>query len=270
MATGAHTEFGKIAAGLDTHPLDTEFQVGLRRFSLLLVYVAGALTTSIFVINVALHKPIIDALLFSLAIAVGITPQLLPAVVSTSLAAGSRRMSRRKVLVKRLVCIEDLGDVDVLFTDKTGTLTTGRIEYMRAVPAGRNGSDAVTRWGLLGTENAARDAQDVGGNPLDQALWRSPAAAGERAALEGYTQVAVLPFDHERRMISVLVRDNNGRSSLVTKGAPETVLDRCVDVPPEARDALAAEFAAGNRVVAVATRPVAPDRRPWSPRTSGD
>ncbi len=116
----------------------------------------------------------------------------------------------------------------------------------------------MTRWGLLGTEYAARDEQDVGGNPLDQALWRSPAAAGERAALEGYTQVAVLPFDHERRMISVLVRDSNGRSILVTKGAPETVLDRCVDVPPEARDALAAQFAAGNRVVAVATRPVAP------------
>lgn len=258
VATGAHTEFGKIAAGLDTHPLDTEFQVGLRRFSLLLVYVAGALTTLIFVINVALHKPLIDALLFSLAIAVGITPQLLPAVVSTSLAAGSRRMSRHKVLVKRLVCIEDLGDVDVLFTDKTGTLTMGRIEYMRAVPAGAHGSDAVVRWGLLSTENAARDAQDVGGNPLDQALWRSPAAAGERAALDAYTQVAVLPFDHERRMISVLVRDRDGRSILVTKGAPETVLDRCVDVPPGARDALAAEFSAGNRVVAVATRPVDP------------
>ncbi|MEV8523587.1 magnesium-translocating P-type ATPase [Streptomyces sp. NPDC052000] len=265
VATGAHTEFGKIAAGLDTHPLDTEFQVGLRRFSLLLVYVAGALTTSIFVINVALHKPIIDALLFSLAIAVGITPQLLPAVVSTSLAAGSRRMSRRKVLVKRLVCIEDLGDVDVLFTDKTGTLTMGRIEYMRAVPAGRHGSEAVVRWGLLGTENATRDAQDVGGNPLDQALWRSPAAAGERASLEGYTQVAVLPFDHERRMISVLVRDREGCSSLVTKGAPETVLDRCVDVPPEVRAALAAEFAAGNRVVAVATRPVAPGTQAVGP-----
>ena len=81
----------------------------------------------------ALHKPVIDALLFSLAIAVGITPQLLPAVVSTSLAAGSRRMSKRKVLVKRLVCIEDLGDVDTLFTDKTGTLTEGRISYLRAI-----------------------------------------------------------------------------------------------------------------------------------------
>ncbi|MER5408762.1 magnesium-translocating P-type ATPase [Streptomyces sp. NPDC002769] len=265
VATGAHTEFGKIAAGLDTHPLDTEFQVGLRRFSLLLVYVAGALTTSIFVINVALHKPLIDALLFSLAIAVGITPQLLPAVVSTSLAAGSRRMSRRKVLVKRLVCIEDLGDVDVLFTDKTGTLTMGRIEYMRAVPTGDHGSDAVVRWGLLSTENAARDAQDVGGNQLDQALWRSPAAVGEQSALDAYTQIAVLPFDHERRMISVLVRDGNGSSSLVTKGAPETVLDRCVDVPPAARDALAAEFSAGNRVVAVATRPVDPGTQAVGP-----
>ncbi|MET8131851.1 magnesium-translocating P-type ATPase [Streptomyces sp. NPDC005251] len=265
VATGARTEFGKIAAGLDTHPLDTEFQVGLRRFSMLLVYVAGALTTSIFVINVALHKPIIDALLFSLAIAVGITPQLLPAVVSTSLAAGSRRMSRRKVLVKRLVCIEDLGDVDVLFTDKTGTLTTGRIEYARAVPVDGQRVERVVRWGLLGTENQTRDAQDVGGNPLDQALWRSPATAGERAALDGYTQVAVLPFDHERRMVSVLLRDRDGGSSLVTKGAPETVLDRCVDVPPGARDALAAEFSAGNRVVAVATRTVSSATRDVGP-----
>ncbi|MFJ5070006.1 magnesium-translocating P-type ATPase [Kitasatospora sp. NPDC088556] len=255
VSTGARTEFGKIAAGLGTHQLDTEFQVGLRRFSLLLVYVAGALTTSIFVINVALHKPIIDALLFSLAIAVGITPQLLPAVVSTSLAAGSRRMSRRKVLVKRLVCIEDLGDVDVLFTDKTGTLTLGRIDYMRAVPVGADGPDTVLRWGLLCTENAARDERDVGGNPLDQALWRSPAAAGERAALAGYTSLAVLPFDHERRMVSVLVRDTAGVSTLVTKGAPESILERCADVPAAARDALAAEFAAGNRVIAVATRP---------------
>ena len=82
----------------------------------------------------SLHKPIMDALLFSLAIAVGITPQLLPAVVSTSLAAGSRRMSRRKVLVKRLVCIEDLGNVDVLFTDKTGTLTAGRIDFTARRP----------------------------------------------------------------------------------------------------------------------------------------
>jgi len=256
VATGARTEFGSIAAGLSTHPLDTEFQVGLRKFSMLLVYVAGTLTTSIFVINVLLHKPVIDALLFSLAIAVGITPQLLPAVVSSSLAAGSRRMSHRKVLVKRLVCIEDLGDVDVLFTDKTGTLTQGRIDYTRAVPAGDASPGAVLRWGLLCTENTAADGHAVGGNPLDQALWESPAAAGERAALVGYTRLGVLPFDHERRMVSVLVRDPSGQLTMITKGAPETVLDRCVDVPASARDALTAEFAAGNRVVAVAVRPM--------------
>ncbi len=269
VATGVRTEFGKIAAGLSTHPLDTEFQVGLRRFSMLLVYVGGALTTSIFAINVALHRPILDALLFCLAIAVGITPQLLPAVVSSSLAAGSRRMRARKVLVKRLVCIEDLGDVDVLFTDKTGTLTLGRIAFMRAVPAGGGSgtirSAAVLRWGLLCTESTAnagqvgQAGQGVGGNPLDQALWASPAAAGERAALADYTRLEVLPFDHERRMVSVLVRDGVGWLTLVTKGAPETVLDHCLDVPAAAKAALAAEFAAGNRVVAVATRPAATD-----------
>ncbi|MFE9118557.1 magnesium-translocating P-type ATPase [Streptomyces sp. NPDC007172] len=255
VATGVRTEFGKIAAGLGTHQLDTEFQVGLRRFSLLLVSVAGALTASIFAINVVLHKPIIDALLFSLAIAVGITPQLLPAVVSTSLAAGSRRMSRHKVLVKRLVCIEDLGDVDVLFTDKTGTLTLGRIEYMRAVPTDGQDPDTVLRWGLLGTENSIQGDQDAAGNPLDQALWRTPAAAREKAVLAGYSRLAVLPFDHERRMVSVLVSDGSGQATLVTKGAPESVLERCDDVPAAAREALAAEFAAGNRVIAVAIRP---------------
>ncbi|MGI8446999.1 MAG: cation-translocating P-type ATPase, partial [Streptosporangiaceae bacterium] len=254
IATGAHTEFGKIAAGLNTHQLETGFQAGLRQFSLLLVYVAGALTASIFVINVALHKPVIDALLFSLAIAVGITPQLLPAVVSSSLAAGSRRMSRRKVLVKRLVCIEDLGNVDMLFTDKTGTLTQGSTDYARAVPADGSDAGAVLRWGLLATENTAQDGQVAGGNPLDQALWRSPAAAAEQAALAACTRLGVLPFDHERNMVSVLVRDGAGQLILVTKGAPETVLGRCVSVPAGARDALAAEFAAGNRVVAVATR----------------
>ena len=260
VATGARAEFGKVAAGLSTHQLDTEFQVGLRKFSMLLVYVAGTLTTSIFAINVVLHKPVMDALLFSLAIAVGITPQLLPAVVSSSLAAGSRRMSRRKVLVKRLVCIEDLGNVDVLFTDKTGTLTQGRIDYTRSVPADANDEPgAVLRWGLLCTENAAAGGPVVGGNPLDQALWRSPAAAAERAALGGWARLGVLPFDHERNMVSVLVRDRAGVLTMVTKGAPETVLDRCLNVPGAARDALAAEFAAGNRVVAVATRP---GRRP--------
>jgi Mg2+-importing ATPase len=278
VSTGPRTEFGKIAAGLSTHQLDTEFQVGLRKFSMLLVYVAGALTTSIFVLNVVLHKRIMDALLFSLAIAVGITPQLLPAVVSSSLAAGSRRMSKRKVLVKRLVCIEDLGNVDVLFTDKTGTLTAGRIDYTRAIPAGLDpaskdgsdtkgsnvGADTVLRWGLIATENTGPDGTAVGGNPLDRALWQCPDVAGQAAAVAACQRLGVVPFDHERNMVSVLVKDSLGQLTLVTKGAPETVLERCVNVPQAGRDALAAEFAAGNRVVAVATR-TADDEHPPTP-----
>jgi P-type Mg2+ transporter len=270
VATGARSEFGKIAAGLSTHQLDTEFQVGLRKFSMLLVYVAGALTTSIFVMNVVLHKPVMDALLFSLAIAVGITPQLLPAVVSSSLAAGSRRMSRRKVLVKRLVCIEDLGNVDVLFTDKTGTLTEGRIDFTRAVAAGDGDVDTVLRWGLLCTESSGEQGHAVGGNPLDQALWNTPqVTSAQRSALMCYTRLAVLPFDHERNMISVLVRDTANHVTLITKGAPETVLRRCINVPSAAREALDVEFAAGNRAVAVATRP-AGDGHPLTPRDECD
>ena len=254
VATGSATEFGQIAAGLDTHPLETEFQVGLRRFSMLLVYVAGGLTSAIFVINVALNKPILDALLFSLAIAVGITPQLLPAVVSTSLATGSRRMSRLKVLVKRLVCIEDLGDVDVLFTDKTGTLTEGRIEFARLVPCESTPAEELLRWGLLCTEDGTRGGSNVGGNPLDRALWSSPDAEAIRAELPTYTRLAALPFDHDRRRASVLVQGPAGHLTLVTKGAPESLLARCVDIPASALAALEAEFAAGNRVIAVATR----------------
>lgn len=254
VATGAGAEFGRIAAGLDIRNPETQFQAGLRSFSMLLVQVAGVLTTFIFVVNLMLHRPIIDALLFSLAIAVGITPQLLPAIVSTCLAAGSRRMARRKVLVKRLVCIEDLGNVNVLFTDKTGTLTEGRISFMRALGPDGSLSDEALTWGLVCTEVHLEGSAVLGGNALDVALWESSQSARFRSDVAGYRVQAVIPFDHERRMSSVLVDNSAGQRTLVTKGAPETVLDRCVDVPAQARAALAAEFAAGNRVVAVATR----------------
>jgi Mg2+-importing ATPase len=257
VSTGRLAEFGRIAAGLGAHQTQTEFQVGLRRFSLLLASVAGVLTAAIFVINVVLHKPILDALLFSLAIAVGITPQLLPAVVSVSLATGSRRMAQRRVLVKRLVCIEDLGDVATLFTDKTGTLTQDRISFMRAVAADTCTTNDVVRAGLACTDGSVHNGRMSAGSALDDALWRSPFATTEIDALAATEWVAQLPFDHDRRLSSVLVRDATTQS-LIVKGAPETVLARCCDVHPELRRALDRELADGNRVVAVATR-TAPD-----------
>ena len=140
VATGGRAEFGRIALGLGERQPQTEFQRGLGRFSLLLLEVATVLTSLIFIANLLLQRPLLESLLFSLAIAVGITPQLLPAVVSTSLATGTRELARRRVLVKRLVCIEDLGDMDVLVTDKTGTLTEGNHQLFRGI-AGRFGAD---------------------------------------------------------------------------------------------------------------------------------
>jgi Mg2+-importing ATPase len=255
VATGARTEFGQIAVGLGERQEETQFQAGLRRFSGLLARVAGVLTGSIFVINLVLARPLIDALLFSLAIAVGITPQLLPAVVTTSLATGSRRLAQRKVLVKRLVSIEDLGDVEVLFTDKTGTLTEGRISFQRSLDAAGEPSERALLLGLACTQTPPDAAEGAGANPLDAALWQAPGAA--KPAVAAYRRVGVVPFDHDRRRVSVLADGPDGRV-LLTKGAPEGVLARCRGVAGSAKAVLEAEFRAGSRVVAVASRP-APD-----------
>jgi len=251
VAIGTATQFGRIAIGLGEQHPQTEFQIGLTRFSGLLAKVGGVLSVTIFVINVALGRPIIDALLFSLAVAVGITPQLLPAVVSTSLATGSRRLADKKVLVKRLVCIEDLGDIDVLFTDKTGTLTDGHISFDRALDASGGDSDDVLTFGLVCNEATPSGTGAVGGSPLDVALWET--TGGDTGRIGAFHRIDTVPFDHDRRCVSVLV-DRDEQRLLVTKGAPEAVLERCGTVADEARQALDEEFRAGNRVVAIATR----------------
>ena len=254
-STGADAQFGRIAVGLGERPPETDFQAGLRRFSYLLLYVALSLTVIILITNLLLRRPIIDSLLFALAIAVGITPQLLPAVVSSSLASGSRQLARCKVLVKRLVSIEDLGDIDILITDKTGTLTDGHISFLDAVdPAGTH-SDSVLRSGLLATD-VDPAVGGASGNDMDAALWESQSDPATVTA--GVTRVSTLPFDHTRRATSALVDDarSPGRGRvLVVKGAPEHVLAACIDVPEAAHRTLDALFADGRRVVAVAAKP---------------
>jgi len=253
VSTGSATAFGQIAIGLGERQADTAFQTGLRGFSKLLVRVAAVLTTSIFIINVALSRPLIDALLFSLAIAIGITPQLLPAIVSVSLSTGSRQLARKKVLVKRLVTIEDLGNIEVLFTDKTGTLTEGAITFDRGLdPAGHPATEPVTV-GLICNEATMTAGGPVGGNALDLALWDAPEASRLANAI-AYERLDLIPFDHERQLVSVLVRSPDGDCRLLTKGAPEAVLARSVDVPSEAKATLDGLFAEGARVVAVAAR----------------
>jgi Mg2+-importing ATPase len=260
VATGTGTAFGQIAAGLAEKHSQTAFEAGLSRFSRFLFAVAAVLTAFIFVINVALSRPLIDALLFSLAIAVGIAPEMMPAIVTVSLSAGSKALAAKKVLVKRLVAIEDLGNIEILFTDKTGTLTEGVITFERALGADGRDGDRTLLLGLVCNEAAVTAGGVVGGNALDQALWSAPGAvAGAAAAVAAgrYQRLGVLPFDHERQLASVLATDPGGRPLVITKGAPEVVLDRCAHVPDGARPALEALFRDGTRVVAVASRPAA-------------
>ncbi len=168
--TGVGTEFGKIAMRLGDRQPETAFQRGLNDYSLMLVRVTFAMAGAILVINIALARGFLESVLFSLAIAVGLTPQLLPAIVTVSLSTGARRLAARKVVVKRLVAIEDLGNVDVFFTDKTGTLTEGHIALASALDATGRPSDDLLRHGLLCNEAVRDNGKIVGGNALDRAL----------------------------------------------------------------------------------------------------
>ncbi|MBA8829013.1 magnesium-translocating P-type ATPase [Alpinimonas psychrophila] len=263
IATGTRTVFGDIAVGLGTRQPETDFQRGLRRFSFFLLQVALGLTTLVFVANLLLQRPLLDSLLFSLAIAIGMTPQLLPAVVSTGLAAGSSRLARKRVLVKRLAAIEDLGDMNVLVTDKTGTLTEGHIDFVRAVsfsvgtPGGLSEAEII-RLGMLASEAdyAHSGNQQAGLSVLDAALWSSLDA--QKLLPLAATRLGLIPFDHDRRRTTVLVRDSPGDGVIISKGAPEDVFTVCTDLTPGQRAAVDEQFSFGARVIAVATRHVSP------------
>ena len=248
VRTGGQTAFGAIALRLGESQGQTAFQQGLQAFSRLLATVTAVLAGSIFAINVALGRSVLESALFALAIAVGLTPQLLPAIVTVSLATGARRLARRRVIVKRLVCIEDLGNVQVLFTDKTGTLTEGHIAFTQSLDCVAKPDERVHHLGLA--------CSDKTGNELDRALWS--AAEGSDVG-DGKPSLDSRPFDHERQLASVLVDEPAGRL-LIAKGAPEAVLARCTTVPPAAQKTLDGLFSSGTRVVAVASRPFTGER----------
>jgi P-type Mg2+ transporter len=255
VETGLRTAFGAIGAKLGERQPQTAFQLGLRDFSLLLVRVTAVLAGSILVVNVALGRSLLGSILFALAIAVGLTPQLLPAIVTVSLSSGAKRLAEHSVIVKRLVAIEDLGNIDVLFTDKTGTLTEGRITFAAALDAAGKATLEILRLGLLCNDAVLRDGQVVSGPQLDQALWETPAARS--IDLSAVRHVAARPFDYERRLASVLVQTGGRHETVVVKGAPEIVFARCRTVSEKARTVLDEQFAQGSRVVAVATRDAA-------------
>ena len=256
VSTGADTRLGAVAGGLSEHQPPTAFQRGLTSFAGLLAKVTAVLTVFIFIANSVLGRPLLDALLFSLAIAVGLTPQLLPAIVTVSLSTGARRMARQSVLVKRLVSIEDLGDADVLFTDKTGTLTEGEIRLREAVDAAGAAAPGLVRLGLLSSDLRMEHGGTPLGNALDLAIWRSLEPSVAAAELESARRVAVLPFTFERRRTSAVIAVD-GRRRLLCKGAAEEVLARCTAASGAGAQAtLERLLDAGYRVLAVAERTV--------------
>jgi len=272
VRTGGSTEFGVIAQRLSDRVPETDFQRGLRRFSLFLLRLAVGMMFVVIIGNALLGKNLIESVLFALACAVGLTPQLLPAVVSTALALGSRQLAKDGVLVKRLVSIEDLGDLDLLITDKTGTLTAGAVSFDGAIAfgdlagrdaagrdasgggtAGSQAAEYVTRLGMLATDvdYAAALKSTAGLNPLDAALW----SAASASATLGQTpqRLDAIAFDHDRRIASSLVMLHD-TPTLISKGSAEDLIGRCIGVTDQQRATLTAEYAKGARVIAVASK----------------
>jgi Mg2+-importing ATPase len=253
VRTGAATEFGAVAARLNLRPPETEFDRGIRRFGYLLTSAMLLLVLLVFAAHALRGRPAVETFLFSVALAVGLSPELLPAILSVNLARGARMMARHGVIVRRLNAIENLGSMDVLCTDKTGTLTEGVVRLEGAYDAqGVRSADVL----MLGALNAALESGLS--NPLDDAILQAC-----RPDVSRVQKLAEIPFDFVRKRVSVIVKDDAG-VGLIAKGAVEHVLDACattVDgrgLDAAARGDLAAQYerwtAQGIRVLAVATR----------------
>lgn len=266
VATGAASEIGQIAHTLTVEPPETEFQRGIREFSLMLMRVIIVLVLAIFFINALLKHNLFESFMFAVAISVGITPELLPMIMTINLANGAVAMSRKGVIVKWLAAIQNFGSMDVLCSDKTGTLTEGEMRLV-ACSGLRGGDERVFLYAYLNSI-----LQSGIKNPLDAAIaaYRQPEEA------KAYAKDDEVPFDFVRRLLSVVVSGPEGRL-LITKGAPESLLAKCdryVDgdaVKPLAdavRDEIAARFATdserGYRVIAMAYRPVAEGQSEFS------
>ena len=257
-ATGAASFVGGIAETLAKTPPPTAFEIGTRRFGLLIMRLTLLLVLFVLLVNTFYHRPWLDTFLFAVALAVGLTPELLPMIVSVTLAHGAQRMARQGVIVKRQAAIHDLGSMDVLCTDKTGTLTEARIRLERHVDClGRDSERVlwlayVNSWFETGVKSPL-DAAILAHQELDVSAWR---------------KIDEVPFGFERRRVSVLV-DDGSRRLLAVKGAPEDVLRACTqyehdgpdDVRPldaAVRARLDAQFEAlsndGFRVLGIAWR----------------
>jgi Mg2+-importing ATPase len=224
VSTGKNTQLGAISKSLvRSHP-ETEFQKGVKKYGTMLITLTLALTIGIFSLNFAIGHYWLDSLLFSLAVGVGLVPELMPAIVTVSLAQGASRMARVKVIVKRLVSIEDFGNMDVLCTDKTGTLTEGKIVLHDCRSLGEEENHRILTYSLLC--NSAVAGETIVGNPMDTAIWEYAIKNNAQESVKSYTKIDEIPFDYQRRIMSAVVK-SDGKYTLISKGAPESIFARC-------------------------------------------
>jgi Mg2+-importing ATPase len=263
--TGRRTAFGQIAEKLTLRPPETDFERGIRQFGGMLTKLMMVLVLVVFAINVFLKKPVIDSLLFAVALAVGVAPELLPAIISITLSRGAQNMARKGVIVRQLAAIENFGSMDLLCTDKTGTLTLGVVSLDGTLDPRGEPSDHV----LL---NAYLNAHFQTGlaNPLDEAILKNA-----QPEIGRFIKTEEIPYDFLRKRLSIAVQDttqNKSTYTLITKGALDKVLEastliqedngQAVLLDKKRQDALQAKFAGwseqGFRVLGVATKEVAP------------
>jgi P-type Mg2+ transporter len=221
VTTGARTYLGSMARSITGERAPTSFEQGVTRFTWLMMRFMAVMVPLVFFINGFTKHDWKGAFFFSMAVAVGLTPEMLPMIVSVCLSKGALAMSRKKVIVKRLDAIQNFGAMDVLCTDKTGTLTEDRVVLMRHCDLAGRETDGVLLYGYL-----ISYFQTGLKNLLDRAILDSRDFHG-KAAVEKYKKLDELPFDFTRRMMSVLVEDADGKAILLTKGAPEEVFERC-------------------------------------------
>ena len=262
--TGKGTAFGEIAETLSLRSPETEFERGIRKFGNMLSQVMMLLVLVVFAINVFLKKPVVDSLLFAIALAVGMTPELLPAIISITLSKGAQSMAKKGVIVRKLASIENFGSMDVLCTDKTGTLTLGVVSLDGALDPQGNPSDQVLLSAYLNAHFQTGLA-----NPLDEAILQHA-----KPVIGHFTKTEEIPYDFVRKRLSIAVQDTTQKKStytLITKGALDNVLEASTHIQADGQtvlldtkrlDALQVKFAEwseqGFRVLGVATKEVAP------------
>lgn len=238
--TGSASALGQIAVNLSQTAPPTAFETGTRQFGILIMRLTLMLVLFTLLVNVALHRSVLESFLFAVALAVGLTPELLPMVVSVTLTRGALRMAALKVIVKRPSAIQDMGAMDVLCTDKTGTLTEARIRLERHVDASGHDNPHVLELAYLNSyfESGLK-------SPLDDAIL-----AHEDIDVSGWTKIDEVPFDFERRRVSVLVERAAARR-LVVKGAPEDTLRLCTHYQDSAGATVALDDAVRGRIDAL-------------------